>query len=223
MSEQISLPEIIHSRPPGNPGPVAFYAMPVPSQEEFKPEAPAVPLSHYLWILRRHAWKIVAFVAACSIATLIISARLKPVYESTATVDVDRQAPSEIVGQDSTRLVAPNDADQFLATQVKLIQSDAVLRPVAEQYQLLSREGQLNNVKPERVQQILNAPIKLKQLKVSRPPNTYLLLISYSSPDPTLAAEVANAIARSYLNHTYDIASAPRQALRFSWKSSWMN
>ncbi len=205
MSEQISLPEIIHSRPPGNPGPVAFYAMPVPSQEEFKPEAPAVPLSHYLWILRRHAWKIVAFVAACSIATLIVSARLKPVYESTATVDVDRQAPSEIVGQDSTRLVAPNDADQFLATQVKLIQSDAVLRPVAEQYQLLNRESQLNNVKPERVQQILSAPIKLKQLRVSRPPNTYLLLISYSSPDPALAASVANAIASSYLNHTYDI------------------
>ena len=203
MPEQIGLPEILHPRPPGNP--VAFYATPVPPQQEFKPEAPAVPMSHYLWILRRHGWKIVAFVATCICATLIISARQKPVYESTATVDVDRQAPAEIVGQDSTRSAAPNDADQFLATQVRLIQSDAVLRPVAEQYQLLSREGQLNDIKPERVQQIISAPIKLKQLKVSRPPNTYLLLISYRSPDPGLAANVANSIAGSYLNHTYDI------------------
>jgi capsular exopolysaccharide synthesis family protein len=203
MPEQIGLPEILHPRPPGNP--VAFYATPVLPQQEFKPEAPAVPLSHYLWILRRHGWKVVAFVAACICATLIISARQKPVYESTATVDVDRQAPSEIVGQDSTRSAAPNDADQFLATQVRLIQSDAVLRPVAEQYQLLSREGQLKNIKPEGLRQIISAPIKLKQLKVSRPPNTYLLLISYRSPDPSLAANVANSIASSYLNHTYDI------------------
>jgi polysaccharide biosynthesis transport protein len=203
MPEQIGLPEILHPRPPGNP--VAFYATPVLSQQEFKPEAPAVPLSHYLWILKRHGWKIIAFVATCICATLIISARQNPIYESTATVDVDREAPAEIVGQDSTRSAVPNDADQFLATQVRLIQSDAVLRPVAEQYQLLRREGQLSNIKPERVQQIISAPMKLKQLKVSRPPNTYLLLISYRSSDAVLAADVANSIAMSYLNHTYDI------------------
>jgi len=205
MSKSIGLPEIVNNRPPGNPAPVAFYATPVLQEQEFKPEAPAVPLSHYLWILRRQAWKILAFVATCIFATLIVSARLRPIYESTATVDVDRQAPSEIVGQDSTRAIAPNDADQFLATQVRLIQSDAVLRPVAEQYQLLSREGQLDRIKPEKLQQILSAPIKLKELKVSRPPNTYLLLISYRSPDPSLASDVANSIAKSYLNHTYDI------------------
>ncbi len=28
-----------------------------------EPEEPVVPLSHYLWILRRHKWRIMAFVA----------------------------------------------------------------------------------------------------------------------------------------------------------------
>ena len=51
----------------------------------------------------------------------------------------------------------------------------------------------------------LPGPMVLKQLKVTRPPNTYLLLISYRSPDPRLAADVANAIAHSYLEHTYNI------------------
>lgn len=205
MPEQIGLPEILPRVPPGNATPVSFYATPVLPQQEFKPEAPPVPLSHYLWILRRQVWRILAFVAASIFATLIVSARLKPTYESTATIEVDRQAPSEIVGEDSTRTVAPDDADQFLATQLKLIQSDAVLRPVADQYQLLAREGQLKNVRPDRMQQVINAPVRLKELKVSRPPNTYLLLISYRSHDPLLAAAVANAIASSYLNNTYDI------------------
>jgi uncharacterized protein involved in exopolysaccharide biosynthesis len=50
-----------------------------------------------------------------------------------------------------------------------------------------------------------DAPVKLRNLKVTRPPNTYLLNISYRSTDPKLAAEAANAIARSFLEHTYDI------------------
>ena len=52
---------------------------------------------------------------------------------------------------------------------------------------------------------VQNAPVVLKNLKVTRPPNTYLLLISYRSPDPELAADVANGIADSYIQHTYDI------------------
>ena len=184
--------------------PAGSYYPSFPPQE-FEPETPTVPLSHYLWVLRRHCWEITAFVAICVLATAVVSARLQPVYESTATVDVDRRTPSEVVGQDSTRAADPNDADQFLATQVRLIQSDAVLRPVAEQYKLLDMEGQLGRLSPDKVQQASQAPITLKRLKVTRPPNTYLLLISYRSTDPNLAAETANAIATSYLKHTYDI------------------
>lgn len=204
MPEQSRLAEVI---PPGqsNNLPAVAYYPPIPPQQEFEPEAPAVPLSHYLWVLQRHRWKMLAFVATCVLATAVVSGRLQPIYEATATVDVDRQAPSEVVGQDSTRSNALNDADQFLATQVKLIQSDAVLRPVAEQFHLLDREGQLKRMSPEKAQAKALAPVVLKRLKVTRPPNTYLLLISYRSPDPGLAADATNAIANSYLAHTYDI------------------
>ena len=203
MSEPSRLTEITT---PAQPTylPAGSYYPSFPPQE-FEPETPTVPLSHYLWVLRRHCWEITAFVAICVLATAVVSARLQPVYESTATVDVDRRTPSEVVGQDSTRAADPNDADQFLATQVRLIQSDAVLRPVAEQYKLLDMEGQLGRLSPDKVQQASQAPITLKRLKVTRPPNTYLLLISYRSTDPNLAAETANAIATSYLKHTYDI------------------
>ncbi len=161
----------------------------------------SLPLSHYLWILRRHLWMIVGFVAISVAATFIISKRLTPLYESTATVDIDRRMPSGILGQDSMQS-AVNDADQFLATQLKLIQSDSVLRPVVEQYHLRdsATDGQ-----PVREARAIDAPVRLKQLRVARPPNTYLVLITYRSPDPKLAADVANAIARSYVEHTYTI------------------
>jgi capsular exopolysaccharide synthesis family protein len=50
-----------------------------------------------------------------------------------------------------------------------------------------------------------DAPVGLGGLKVSRPANTYLLLISYRSPDPRLAAEVANEVADSYKQRSYEI------------------
>ena len=57
---------------------------------------PTVPLSHYLWILKRQRWKILSFVIAVVIGTAIVSSRLVPVYEATATIDIDRQSPPGI-------------------------------------------------------------------------------------------------------------------------------
>jgi capsular exopolysaccharide synthesis family protein len=203
MPERAKLQEAVLSAPPANAPVLTHLAS--PAMQEFELESPSVPLAHYLWILRRHQWRIVAFVAACVLLTAVVSARLQPLYESTAAIDIDRQAPSEVVGDESTRAVDHNDPDQLLATQEELIQSDGVLRPVAQQFHLLEEEGQIRNSGDQRAQQTENAPIVLKRLKVTRPPNTYLLLISYRSPNPQLAADVANAIATSYLAHTYDI------------------
>jgi capsular exopolysaccharide synthesis family protein len=171
---------------------------------EPEPEDSAVPLSHYLWILNRHRWKILAFVAASVLSTIIVSSRLPKSYESTATIDIDRQLPAAIIGQDASRQ-APNDADQFLATQVKMIQSDSVLRPIALRYKISDNETNSSGKDTLQTAREQNAPITLKHLKVIRPPNTYLLLISYRSTDPDLAANIANGIADSYIQHTYDL------------------
>ena len=186
--------------PPVTPGWPGTYA------SEFQPEdsAPAVPLSHYLWIAKLHKWKILAFVVACVASTIIVSSRLTPIYESVTTVDVDRQTPMGVIGQDATRPVL-NDTDQFLATQIKLIQSDSVLRPVVRKYGLVNYEAALQKARESHRGNPEDAPIALKNLKVTRPPNTYILQIAYRSPDPQVAANVANATAQSYLEHTYDI------------------
>src|SRR5580698_10097934 len=118
----------------------ATYPPPV-SLDDPDPDEQLVPLSQYLWILKRHRWRILGFVAACAIGTVIVSARLTPIYESTATVDIDRQTPPGVVGPEAQRGIS-NDSDQFLATQIKLVQSDSVLRPVDRQFHLRELEHQ---------------------------------------------------------------------------------
>jgi capsular exopolysaccharide synthesis family protein len=164
----------------------------------------SLPLSHYFWILRRHVWKLVAFVAAIVLATAIVSLRLTPIYESVATLYVDRQEAKGVVGQDAQVSSYSNlDAESFLASQIRMVQSDSVVRPVAQKFDLLEREKQIRN--PADAPRAKDAPIVLKQLRVTRPPNTYLLQVSYRSTDPQLAADVANGVAVSYIEHTYNI------------------
>jgi capsular exopolysaccharide synthesis family protein len=100
---------------------------------------------------------------------------------------------------------ATNDADEFMATQVNLIQADSVLRPVAQKYKLRQLEN--DGWEKNRIQdpEAEDTPVILNKLKVTKLPNTYILLITYRSKDKRLAADVANGIAQSYLEHTYTI------------------
>ena len=55
-------------------------------------------LSQYLWVVKRYRWKLVAFVIFSVLATVIVSKRLTPLYESTAVIDIDRQTPAAVLG-----------------------------------------------------------------------------------------------------------------------------
>lgn len=179
---------------------------PVPQAPiEFEPAHATVSPTHYLLVVWQQKGKIAAFVATCVLAAYLVSSRLTPIYEATAKIDVDRRIPNGVIGQEAAQGPAGDDGDAFMATQMELIQSDAVLRPVAERFKLLEKESQLEKLGEESARRRADAPVFLKYLKITRPISTYLLDISYRSTDPQLAANVANAIAQSFLQHTFEI------------------
>src|ERR1039457_3661584 len=158
MPEKAKVPELFPPSEPNNLPAMPYFSPYAPmAPQEFEAEAPSVPISHYLWILRRQLWKILAFVATCVLVTAIVSARLQPIFESVSTVNVDFQPPAGVVGQDSQTAYI-NDPDTFLATQMRLIQSDAVLRPVAEQFHLLNTNAKPNPSGTSNTQQAAEAP-----------------------------------------------------------------
>jgi capsular exopolysaccharide synthesis family protein len=174
---------------------IAYYQAPAAEPESGQG---GIPFAHYRWMLNRHKWRLLLFVGVAVAATVMVSKRLTPFYESTVTLDVDRMAPQGVVGQEAVASrAAYNDSELFLQTQISLIQSDAVLRPVVDKY----LPAQVNGVNPAR----RDAPVSLPLLTITRPPRTYLLKISYRSPDPKLAADVANAVAKSYINHSFSM------------------
>jgi len=159
---------------------------------------------YYLWIIKRNSWWILGFIVIALALTYGVSSLITPMYEATTTVDIDIRNPTGVVGTES-RQISALDGDQFMATQMKLIQSDAVLRPVVEQYNLLHIENQDQQGAAISPETLKKAPILLRKLRLNRPPNTFLVQLSYRSPDRELSANVANAIAKSYVQRTYDL------------------
>ena len=173
-------------------------------------------LSHYLWLLRTNFLKMAAFILLVLIVTTMATSRLERIYEGIATLYIDRGAAKNLVGQESQTTVAGRaDTDSYVNSQIRILQSDSVIRPTAEKLSLLEKERQINPGKDsaERIARVLGAPIHLNGMKVTHAPNTYVLQIAYRSPDRNLSAEVANGIANSYIEHTYDIRIRSSQGL----------
>jgi capsular exopolysaccharide synthesis family protein len=197
--------QVTKYRRPSPAIPAAVYAPQLAPVIDCAPADASVPIGAYFEILRRQLWKILCFVVVCTVGTYFGSSYLTPLYRATAVIDIDRSAPSGIVGEDLSRRTDNNDVDEFISTQVKLIQSSSVLRPVAEKYRLFERaQGSHQKEQPD-AQTELAGPIVLRRLRVLRQPYTYLILISYESSDPKLASDVANAVANSYIERTFDV------------------
>jgi len=168
------------------------------------PGDPGVSLAHFTKIIRRNKWALIAFMAAAMVIAVVIQLTVPKLYQATALVKVDRHAAGGIIGQEASQVSSVDDMDQIITTQMELAVSDPVLHPIVEKYHLLDVEKQLRGLSAEEIKRKQAAPIKLKRLDVTRPPNTYLIRITYRAHDPQLAANVANDIASSLANHAND-------------------
>lgn len=172
-----------------------------------RPRGGGGALAHYVRVIRRRAWPVAAFVAATLALTWAVSANLQPVFESTVTINVERQA--QPAGADSARRrPTSREVESDLQTQLRIVLSDPVLRPVAQKFGLLERENQLKGLSNEAAAAVRNSSTALKGLAVARVPDAYLIQVSYRSGDPRLSADVANAIAQSYFEQLYRLQGA---------------
>lgn len=201
----------VHGEPGGpmgvreyGPFVMAPYAKPAPARRA------APTFADYFGLIYRRRFTILALALVCTAGSYLVTKRIAPMYEAELTIGIDREPPPRIIGPDWIP-GAPTDLDQFIATQIHLIQSDPVLRPVAAKFGLTEqpKAGKAGG------------PVSLRTLKVSRPASTYLIQVSYRDHDAERAAAIANAVGTSYieqldttrLNSWRGISSFTRQRL----------
>ena len=173
------------------------------------PESPeaTTPLHLYLKVIRDR-WLLIVSVFAVTVASAAAFTYTQtPIYQGVATVLIEPEAPRFVNIQDVTNDMT--GAQDYYATQFKLLQSRAVIEPVIERLNLRKRIG-LSARDPYR--SMLWA-LTIDPVKGSR-----LVLVRFENRDPQLATEVANAIANQFVMYTLEVKQADAQTA-----SNWLN
>ncbi|TAN23128.1 MAG: polysaccharide biosynthesis tyrosine autokinase [Acidobacteria bacterium] len=169
-----------------------------------RPAGSGTPWVYYGRLLQRNLWRLVTFVCVVTaVATLIALTRPKQ-YAAVTTLQVDALG-AQVVGDEHLQRASTADSDALVLTDQTVMTSPAVLLQVVEQLHLQDnpafRAPSHPNLTPspdDVLRQLSNG------VSVSRPPASLLLNVSYQTQSATLAAQIANAIANSFLNLEYN-------------------
>jgi capsular exopolysaccharide synthesis family protein len=169
-------------------------------------------------ILLKHQWLILLTAFVTTVLVAAYSYRLKPVYRATSRVDIEAEEPLLLTINDLFRNEQTDDT--FLSTQISVLESDNLAWETVQQLGLanLTNSGQ-NSPSGTRV---LGTPPTIKNaavaafrggLRVERPRDTRMVLVSYESTDPQLAATIVNTMVKNYVENNFKTKyDATRQA-----------
>jgi len=163
-----------------------------------------VNLIEYWQVLVKRRWIIYSALLLVTGLVTLGSFLVRPLFTATAQLQIEKQSPNVLPFQDVLTSYA-DYRDDFYETQSRLIQSRSVARAVVRKLEL-SRHP-LFAIPPGRSEVPLTpdeierriTEIVRQSMKVELIRNSRLVNISYISPEPELAAEIANALADAYI------------------------
>jgi succinoglycan biosynthesis transport protein ExoP len=183
------------------------------------PLPPAVPwdrmprephLLDYLIVLRKHQWLILTFLLTVVTVVTIASFKMKPVYQATARVEVDRESQNNLQFQDQNGYDSYMDSEDYIETQTKILESETLALQTIKSLDLghypeFGGTGAASNftqgTDASKRPAILGA--FLGSLSVKRVPNSNLVEVTFEAQDPALAAAVANAHLQNYIEQNF--------------------
>ena len=161
-------------------------------------QANQLDLAALLRIVREWRWLILAAMVVGLASGIIVTMLTTPLYRSFVTLEVNPPRV-QVLDKDEQEDQGVQTWD-FIATQVGLLQSRAVAERTAQDLNLSANSvvAGSDGTLQERLQRATGAVAG--GLSVTMPEEGTLIRYSYTSPDPQLAAQVANGVADSFIN-----------------------
>ena len=193
--------------------------------EELLAPSSGLDLKEFIGIIARRKWLVAAISLLTLLAVLLLTLMMKPVYQASSTIQIERNAKQIISGNIET-VESRSDKD-FHETQRKLIQSNTLARRVINQLGLDTKDtsfGLVSSIKKALGMSVTDQnsaarteALFIDNLTVQPISNSQLVAINYESTDPKLAADITNAIAKTFvrmnLEKRFDSASYSKEFL----------
>jgi capsular exopolysaccharide synthesis family protein len=171
---------------------------------------------------------ILLVVAVALLGAVAVVNIIPPSYVATSTILIDHRAPKIEIKSSTTEAseLSDEEADNYYGTQYKILESRSlalrVIRDLGlENGRLLNPRSLLASVgipfgSSETKAELREKEIDtyLERLTVKPQLGTRLVTVSFSAPDPTLSARIANAQVRSYVAQGEELRTAASTTAR---------
>ena len=172
-------------------------------------------LYQFLSALRARAGAFFLLLFVTVMVAAVVSFLLPKSYTATVSLLIDAKEEQSL-NNVLRPLVLPQERASYLQTQLDIITSEKVARKVARDLQLAQRPMAQQNVQEEAgtknggstedklIEGLLdNVKVDTSQSSVIR--------VSYTSREPRLSADIANAFAKAYIDTTLELRVEPTQ------------
>src|SRR2546429_4836249 len=176
------------------------------------------PILHYLRVLRKRGWWVLATVAIVFSLFVIATLKTTPLYQATSKVAIFPENPNVLGFKDFQESPPDYDYDIALETQAAILRSDALAMKVIEAMHLdqdsrFTRVTHPSSVSDNTIRSANMAPDPAKAagllgtlhsgLSVQLVRNSRLIQVSYTHPDPRLATEIVNTLVRTFIEENF--------------------
>jgi capsular exopolysaccharide synthesis family protein len=178
-------------------------------QEMYGGSARERTLGDYWRIVRKRKWTIIVSLVVVVTAATLVSLRMTPIYDASVRIEISTQNTSLLKFREDQQQYSADNQETLIPTQISILQSEALALLVIRKLGLDSRPEFGGGAHRRATDAVPTAmPIGRENelistfescLKVLPVPNTSIVEVKYSSPNPQLAAEIANAIANTYI------------------------
>lgn len=204
--------------------------------EGFRPAGPAVPgsilldLGTYWRLLIKHRLIIAAAATAALVLGLIITLMTTPTYSASITIQIDREAARVLDVKEVNPGESMIQGQEFFLTQYGLLKSRSLAERVSDSLglgntdQFLAqmdvdfpeKEGETAAQRTVRRKEATLAVLE-ENLTVTPVGGSRLVVLTFDSPNPDVAAQVANSFAENFieenLERKFDSSSYARRFL----------
>jgi capsular exopolysaccharide synthesis family protein len=170
-----------------------------------------------IWrIVSEWRWLILALTAVGIAGAIVVTLLTTPIYRATTTLEVS--PPESEIMEDGKASRTQMQVDRaYLATQYGLLASRSLAQRVAQDLNLASNPA-FAPPGADRADRLRSATgVLVTNFKVDPVKESRLIKISFSSPDPSVAATVANSYADNFINanleRRYEASSYARSFL----------
>src|SRR5437868_13597628 len=206
--------------------------LPIPVDEDWE-TGDEIDLRQYWSIVNRRKWSIIGLALAVGLLTTLVVFAMTPIYRASATLLIESQAPNVVSIQEVYGL--DTRSQDYLATQIEIMGGRPIAETVVDGLGLIEQPeftpphpkplidldwrswlslGLQKRASPspqnER-ERVVDA--YLDKLRIEPVRMTQLVRVQFDSADPKLAASVAEAHAKAYIDSTLEArADATRSA-----------